>query len=119
MKIKKALYLALPLLIVWIALIPVGDKTYVFRCVLPPDKLEINEHVISINNLTDKNKDFIVKGDKLYLRYQTVRHSLLFVSYVSDFLWTKEKLEQLKENNPYLSEMWDKNSSGVYWIKDK
>ena len=117
MKAKFTYIAILFLLLVSLTFVPTGREVEVYRAVLSPTALKIGEHVVT-RQADDAAlpTNFLVQDGKLYLKFQSVRSSLLMVTYATDVEWNQEKVKALRSEHPELDALWDKGPSGVYWL---
>ncbi|NQD38704.1 hypothetical protein HPT27_16900 [Permianibacter sp. IMCC34836] len=117
MKAKFTYITMLSLLLVSLTFVPIGREVEVYRAVLSPTSLKIGEHVVT-RQADDavSTTDFLIQDGKLYLKFQSVRSSLLMVTYVTDVKWNQERVKTIRNEHPELEALWDKGTSGVYWV---
>ena len=114
----KVTYIAMLLLsLVSLAFVPIGREIEIYRAVISPALLKIGEHVVT-RQAEDgvSTTDFLIQDGKLYLKFQSVRSSLLMMTYVTDVEWNQERVKTIRSKHPELDPLWDKGTSGVYWI---
>lgn len=70
----------------------------------------------------DSSSEYLVQDGTLYLRIQTVRHSIILVSCVSFDQWDTEKIAKFRDAHPELEDYWlarDLPDGGVRWLHSK
>jgi hypothetical protein len=108
--------------IIW-NLIPQGDKSVLYRSA--NDKLVLYESTGKDPVVRSSNPPkYIIKDEKLYLRYLTSRGMGPMALGVYGFLekWTKDDFSQFRKSNPdierYLPNPED-TYGGIVWLKDR
>ena len=64
-------------------------------------------------------KNWTILGGTLYLRTQTVRSTLLIVTWIDNHEWNAENLRELAEQEPELQIYWpnrNEKNMGISWV---
>ena len=110
-----------PALAVAVLLLPTGDYTVLYRCVLDHDEIgPPHDRILMDESPSVKGIGFLIKDDKLYLETQRTRLSRLIVTYVSSKEWTDREISEFRSKHPELEKYWPdpkKPNGGVLWLE--
>lgn len=98
--------------------VPINDKISLYRAV-SDDFLPEKEMLTSQQVKSDREADFIIYKNNLYLKIQDTQSAILLVTHVSRIDWDSYKIKKLRKKHPELEKYWpnpNQLNGGVKWI---